>query len=102
MRTDDHSTVGRRFQRYGEVAVPAGGKFTLIDDYGHHPVEMAATLAAAVPTAMLATDAIARIMAAQATRAQRRAAADWVIYNDGLDLAGLRQEVLSISAWLQL
>ncbi|QSI76101.1 UDP-N-acetylmuramate--L-alanine ligase [Niveibacterium microcysteis] len=39
--------VGRRFQRYGEVALPAGGSFTLIDDYGHHPVEMAATLAAA-------------------------------------------------------
>ena len=44
--------VGRRFQRYGEVnilaknSVPAG-RFTLIDDYGHHPVEMAATLAAA-------------------------------------------------------
>ena len=39
--------VGRRFQRYGEVSCPAGGSFTLIDDYGHHPVEMAATLAAA-------------------------------------------------------
>ncbi|MBR0566669.1 UDP-N-acetylmuramate--L-alanine ligase [Azoarcus sp. L1K30] len=39
--------VGRRFQRYGEVALPAGGAFTLIDDYGHHPVEMAATIAAA-------------------------------------------------------
>jgi len=42
--------VGRRFQSYGQVAVPAahgGGEFTLIDDYGHHPVEMAATLAAA-------------------------------------------------------
>ncbi len=42
--------VGRRFQSYGQVAVPAAhgaGKFTLIDDYGHHPVEMAATLAAA-------------------------------------------------------
>ncbi|MPN00010.1 UDP-N-acetylmuramate--L-alanine ligase [bioreactor metagenome] len=39
--------VGRRFQRYGEVALPSGGSFTLIDDYGHHPVEMAATLAAA-------------------------------------------------------
>jgi UDP-N-acetylmuramate--alanine ligase len=39
--------VGRRFQRYGEVALPGGGHFTLIDDYGHHPVEMAATLAAA-------------------------------------------------------
>ncbi|MBI2745651.1 MAG: UDP-N-acetylmuramate--L-alanine ligase [Burkholderiales bacterium] len=39
--------VGRRFQRYGEVAAKEGGSFTLIDDYGHHPVEMAATLAAA-------------------------------------------------------
>jgi UDP-N-acetylmuramate--alanine ligase len=39
--------VGRRFQRYGEVALPSGGTFTLIDDYGHHPVEMAATLSAA-------------------------------------------------------
>ena len=39
--------VGRRFQRYGEVAATAGGSFTLIEDYGHHPVEMAATLAAA-------------------------------------------------------
>ena len=40
--------VGRRFQRYGELPVKNGqGTFTLIDDYGHHPVEMAATLAAA-------------------------------------------------------
>jgi UDP-N-acetylmuramate--alanine ligase len=39
--------VDRRFQRYGQVEIPAGGAFTLIDDYGHHPVEMAATLAAA-------------------------------------------------------
>ena len=39
--------VGRRFQRYGEIKLPAGGAFTLIDDYGHHPAEMAATLAAA-------------------------------------------------------
>jgi UDP-N-acetylmuramate--alanine ligase len=44
--------VGRRFQRYGEIAClnkdgNGGGTFTLIDDYGHHPTEMAATLAAA-------------------------------------------------------
>jgi len=39
--------VGRRFQRYGEQRTSDGGSFTLIDDYGHHPVEMAATLAAA-------------------------------------------------------
>jgi UDP-N-acetylmuramate--alanine ligase len=38
--------VGRRFERYGEVATK-GGTFTLIDDYGHHPVEMQAVIAAA-------------------------------------------------------
>lgn len=42
--------VGRRFQGYGDVAVPqaaGGGSFTVIEDYGHHPVELAATLSAA-------------------------------------------------------
>jgi len=39
--------VGRRFQRYGEITLRQGGSFTLVDDYGHHPAEMAATLAAA-------------------------------------------------------
>ena len=39
--------VGRRFQRCGEVALDGGGHFTLVDDYGHHPAEMAATLDAA-------------------------------------------------------
>ena len=43
----EFSGVGRRFQRYGEVPLPAGGHFTLVDDYGHHPAEMAATVAAA-------------------------------------------------------
>jgi UDP-N-acetylmuramate--alanine ligase len=39
--------VGRRFQRYGDHALPRGGVVTVVDDYGHHPVEMAATMAAA-------------------------------------------------------
>ncbi len=39
--------VGRRFQRYGDVAIAGGGRYTVIDDYGHHPAEMAATIAAA-------------------------------------------------------
>ena len=44
--------VERRFQRYGEIRLASGqtngnGSFTLVDDYGHHPVEMAATIAAA-------------------------------------------------------
>ncbi|TCT09400.1 UDP-N-acetylmuramate--L-alanine ligase [Paralcaligenes ureilyticus] len=42
--------VGRRFTQVGDFAVSdghGGGSFTLVDDYGHHPAEMAATLAAA-------------------------------------------------------
>ena len=42
----EFSGVGRRFQRYGEITLPDGGSITLIDDYGHHPAEMEATLAA--------------------------------------------------------
>jgi UDP-N-acetylmuramate--alanine ligase len=41
------SGVGRRFQRHGEVTSKHGGNFTLIEDYGHHPVELAATIEAA-------------------------------------------------------
>ena len=43
----DFSGVGRRFQSYGDVPARNGGQFTLIEDYGHHPVEIAATLSAA-------------------------------------------------------
>jgi UDP-N-acetylmuramate--alanine ligase len=43
---EEFEGVGRRFQRYGEIALAGGGSFTLVDDYGHHPVEMAATLSA--------------------------------------------------------
>lgn len=38
--------VGRRFERYGEIPVN-DGHFTLVDDYGHHPIEMQAVIAAA-------------------------------------------------------
>jgi UDP-N-acetylmuramate--alanine ligase len=49
---EEFTGVGRRFTRYGELPIPFaaiqdGGKFALVDDYGHHPVETAATLAAA-------------------------------------------------------
>lgn len=38
--------IGRRMQHYGELALPEGGRATFIDDYGHHPTEMAATFEA--------------------------------------------------------
>ena len=43
----DFKGVGRRFQSYGDMPASQGGVFTVIEDYGHHPVEMAATLSAA-------------------------------------------------------
>jgi UDP-N-acetylmuramate--alanine ligase len=43
----DFQGVGRRFQSYGECALPQGGTVQIIDDYGHHPAEIAATLSAA-------------------------------------------------------
>ncbi len=43
----EFSGVDRRFQRYGEQPAAGGGRYTLIDDYGHHPAEMAAVIAAA-------------------------------------------------------
>jgi UDP-N-acetylmuramate--alanine ligase len=39
--------VGRRFEVHGERPARGGGHYTLVDDYGHHPVEMAAVLEAA-------------------------------------------------------
>lgn len=39
--------IGRRFQVYGDYGLAAGGEITLVDDYGHHPREIAATLQAA-------------------------------------------------------
>ncbi len=39
--------VGRRFESHGEMPAAEGGHYTLIDDYGHHPVEVAAVIAAA-------------------------------------------------------
>ncbi|NDC60853.1 MAG: UDP-N-acetylmuramate--L-alanine ligase [Betaproteobacteria bacterium] len=39
--------VGRRFQNHGNLLAADGGQYTLIEDYGHHPVELAATLSAA-------------------------------------------------------
>ena len=43
----DFNGVGRRFQSYGDLPANDGGQFTVIEDYGHHPVELAATLSAA-------------------------------------------------------
>jgi len=37
--------IDRRLQQYGDVQTP-NGRITIVDDYGHHPTEIAATLEA--------------------------------------------------------
>jgi UDP-N-acetylmuramate--alanine ligase len=44
---ENFAGIGRRFQLYGDFALPKGGQVTLVDDYGHHPREIAATVQAA-------------------------------------------------------
>ena len=38
--------IGRRFQAHGELTLPGGGRATVMEDYGHHPREIQAVLAA--------------------------------------------------------
>jgi len=47
-------------------------------------------------------DAVGKVIAQQASRAQRRAAADWVIYNDGLDLTHLAEQVQKMAGRITL
>lgn len=44
---ENFAGIGRRFQVYGDYPLQKGGSVTLVDDYGHHPREIAATLQAA-------------------------------------------------------
>lgn len=44
---ENFAGIGRRFQVYGDFALSQGGLVTLVDDYGHHPREIAATVQAA-------------------------------------------------------
>lgn len=44
---ENFAGIGRRFQIYGDFELQNGGSITLIDDYGHHPREIAVTLQAA-------------------------------------------------------
>jgi len=44
---ENFAGIGRRFQILGDFVLTKGGQVTLVDDYGHHPREIAATLQAA-------------------------------------------------------
>ena len=46
MALENFEGINRRFQIKGEIDT-ANGRVLVVDDYGHHPTEIAATLAAA-------------------------------------------------------
>ena len=112
-----HPLVGHLIERQALQAQACGHQVLVFDvpllvESGHWRQQLDAVIvvdcetetqiARVMARSGLERPAVERIIAAQATRAQRKAAADCVIYNDGLDLAGLAHEVLSISAWLPL
>lgn len=112
-----HPLVGQLTQQQAQQAQAAGAKLLVFDvpllvESGRWRQQLdyvlvidckeSTQIARVMARSGLSCEAAQAIIAAQATRAQRRAAADWVICNDGLDLAGLRQEVLSISAQFPL
>lgn len=112
-----HPLVGHLIERQALQAQACGHQVLVFDvpllvESGHWRQQLDAVIvvdcetetqiARVIARSGLERSAVQHIIAAQATRAQRKAAADCVIYNDGLDLAALAHEVLSISAWLQL
>ena len=56
----------------------------------------ATQIARVVSRSGLSPEAVQDILKAQACRARRLAAADWVIFNDGMSLAELRQQVQAL------
>lgn len=112
-----HPLVGSLTERHALQAQTCGHKVLVFDipllvESGHWRSKLDAVIVVdceietqilrVMTRSGLTRPAVERIITAQATRAQRLAAADCVIYNDQLDLAALGSEVLSISAWLQL
>ena len=108
-----HPLVGKATTEEAEAAERAGARCIVFDiplliESGRWPRQLDRVLVVdcqedtqvtrvAARTGM--AEAMARqIIAAQASRAQRRAAADVVVYNDGLTLEQLRAEVEQIAA----
>lgn len=112
-----HPLIGIETRRRTEAAMAAGVPLIVLDipllvESGRWPAELdqVAVIDCSEATQVqrvmqrngLARDAIDAILAAQASRSARRAAADWVIFNDGLSLGALRAEAQEIAAWFGL
>lgn len=112
-----HPLVGQTIQLHAQQAIAAGALWLVLDipllvESPHwrpqldgvlvvdcHPRTQIARVQA---RSGLSVETIQRIMATQASQAQRRAAADWIIFNDDLSLQHLRALALSISAQIPL
>lgn len=112
-----HPLVASLSQQRAQAALDAGAPLVVLDipllvESGHWPARLDAVLVVdcrpetQVVRVMarngLERPAIERILAAQASREQRLAHSDMVLYNDGLSFAALQQEVRALLQWFGL
>ncbi|MEO7400797.1 MAG: dephospho-CoA kinase [Polaromonas sp.] len=112
-----HPLVGQEAFRQSRAAVAAGRTCIVFDipllvESGHWRQQLdrvmvvdcreATQVARVMARNSLASDMIEKIMAAQASRSQRLAAADICLYNDDLSLAALELQVRQLARWLGL
>ena len=112
LETIIHPLVGREAARQAQAAIQAGHRCIVFDipllvESGRwrQQVDRILVVDCTPPTQIsrvvarsgLTQDAVAKIIAAQASREQRLAAADIVIFNDGLSLEGLEAQVKQVA-----
>ena len=112
-----HPLVGRTTEAHAQAAIAAGAPLLVFDipllvesprwpARLDHIVVVDCTIETQITRVMqrngLERSAVQAIIDAQATRAQRRAAADWVVYNDGITLDQLRDHAHQIADFFRL
>lgn len=112
-----HPLVGKTTEAHVQAAIAQGASLLVFDipllvESGHWPAKLDYVLvvdckeSTQIERVMqrngLERSAVEQILAAQATRQQRRAAADWVIFNDGITLSQLRELSDQVADFLQL
>ena len=112
-----HPLVGKETQARAHAATAAGQRLIVFDvpllvESGHWPRKLDTVVVVDCPTetqiarvmvrSALEREAIEGIMASQASRNARRAAADVVVYNDNLSLDALQAQIHALAMWFGL
>ena len=105
-----HPLVGSTTVAHAQAAIAAGAPLLVESPRWPARLDYVAVVDCSTDTQItrvmqrngLERSAVQAIIAAQASRAQRRAAADWVVFNDGLTLDQLREHTHQIADFFQL